>query len=42
MYQQYKEGWLEVISAVCLQERPEELIRRIKVLEYAEKENRRI
>ena len=35
MYQQYKEGWLEVISGCMFAGKTEELIRRIKVLEYA-------
>ena len=34
MYQQYKEGWLEVI---CHCWENEELIRRIKILEYPKK-----
>lgn len=37
MYQQYKEGWLEVISGCMFAGKTEELIRRIKVLEYANK-----
>ena len=37
MYQQYKEGWLEVISGCMFAGKTEELIRRIKVLEYAKK-----
>ena len=37
MYQQYKEGWLEVISGCFVAGKTEELIRRIKVLEYAKK-----
>ena len=37
MYQQYKEGWLEVISGCMFAGKTEELIRRMKVLEYAKK-----
>lgn len=37
MYQQYKEGWIEVISGCMFAGKTEELIRRIKVLEYAKK-----
>ena len=37
MYQQYREGWLEVISGCMFAGKTEELIRRIKVLEYAKK-----
>ena len=37
MYQQYKEGWLEVISGCMFAGKTEELIRRIKVLEDAKK-----
>ena len=37
MYQQYKEGWLEVISGCMFAGKTEELIRRIKGLEYAKK-----
>ena len=37
MYQQYKEGWLEVISGCMFAGKTEELIRRIRVLEYAHK-----
>lgn len=37
MYQQYKEGWIEVISGCMFAGKTEELIRRIKVLEYAQK-----
>ena len=37
MYKQYKEGWLEVISGCMFAGKTEELIRRIKVLEYAKK-----
>lgn len=37
MYQQYKEGWLEVISGCMFAGKTEELIRRIKVLEFAKK-----
>ncbi|RGC44205.1 thymidine kinase [Absiella sp. AM29-15] len=37
MYKQYREGWLEVISGCMFAGKTEELIRRIKVLEYAKK-----
>lgn len=37
MYKQYKEGWIEVISGCMFAGKTEELIRRIKVLEYAKK-----
>lgn len=37
MYQQYREGWLEVISGCMFAGKTEELIHRIKVLEYAKK-----
>lgn len=37
MYQQYREGWLEVISGCMFAGKTEELIRRIRVLEYAKK-----
>lgn len=37
MYQQYKEGWIEVISGCMFAGKTEELIRRINVLEYAHK-----
>ncbi len=37
MYQQYREGWLEVISGCMFAGKTEELIRRIKVLQYAKK-----
>ena len=39
MYQQYKEGWLEVISGCMFAGKTEELIRRIKVLEYAKRKS---
>lgn len=35
MYKQYRKGWLEVISGCMFAGKTEELIRRIKVLEYA-------
>ena len=38
MYQRYKDGWLETISGCMFAGKTEELIRRIKVLEYAQKE----
>ena len=37
MYQQYREGWLEVISGCMFAGKTEELIRRINVLSYAKK-----
>lgn len=37
MYQRYKDGWLETISGCMFAGKTEELIRRIKVLEYAKK-----
>lgn len=37
MYQQYREGWLEVITGCMFAGKTEELIRRIKVLQYAKK-----
>ena len=37
MYHQYKEGWVEVIAGCMFAGKTEELIRRIKVLEYAKK-----
>lgn len=37
MYQQYKEGWLEVICGCMFAGKTEELIRRIKILEFAKK-----
>ena len=38
MYQRYKDGWVEVISGCMFAGKTEELIRRIKVLEFAHKE----
>lgn len=38
MYQKYKDGWLETISGCMFAGKTEELIRRIKVLEFAKKE----
>lgn len=38
MYQNYQDGWLEVISGCMFAGKSEELIRRIKVLELAKKE----
>ena len=38
MYQRYKDGWVEVISGCMFAGKTEELIRRIKVLEFARKE----
>ena len=35
MYKQYRKGWLEVISGCMFAGKTEELIRRIKVLEFA-------
>ena len=37
MYHQYKEGWVEVIAGCMFAGKTEELIRRIKVLEFAKK-----
>ena len=37
MYKRYNEGWIEVISGCMFAGKTEELIRRIKVLEYAKK-----
>lgn len=37
MYQQYREGWIEVISGCMFAGKTEEFIRRIKVLKYAKK-----
>ncbi|MEG0290258.1 MAG: thymidine kinase [Erysipelotrichaceae bacterium] len=37
MYRTYREGWIEVISGCMFAGKTEELIRRIKVLEYAKK-----
>lgn len=37
MYQQYREGWLEVISGCMFAGKTEELIRRINVLQFAGK-----
>lgn len=37
MYQHYSPGWVEVISGCMFAGKTEELIRRIKVLEYAKK-----
>ncbi len=37
MYQHYRDGWLEVISGCMFAGKTEELIRRIRVLEYAKK-----
>ena len=38
MYQQYREGWIEVICGCMFAGKSEELIRRIHVLSYAKKE----
>lgn len=38
MYQSYKDGWVETISGCMFAGKTEELIRRIKVLEFAKKE----
>ena len=38
MYQSYKDGWIETISGCMFAGKTEELIRRIKVLEFAKKE----
>ena len=37
MYQQYNAGWIEVISGFMFAGKTEELIRRIRVLQYAKK-----
>jgi thymidine kinase len=37
MYQQYQAGWIEVITGCMFAGKTEELIRRIKVLQYAKK-----
>ena len=37
MYWRYKDGWLETISGCMFAGKTEELIRRIKVLEFAKK-----
>ncbi len=37
MYQQYKEGWIEVITGCMFAGKTEELIRRIRVLQFAKK-----
>lgn len=37
MYHHYKKGWLEVISGCMFAGKTEELIRRVKVLEFAKK-----
>ncbi|MFV0479228.1 MAG: thymidine kinase [Anaerorhabdus sp.] len=37
MYHQYQKGWLEVISGCMFAGKTEELIRRVKVLEFAKK-----
>ena len=38
MYQSYRDGWIETISGCMFVGKTEELIRRIKVLEFAKKE----
>ena len=38
MYQSYKDGWIETISGCLFAGKTDELIRRIKVLEFAKKE----
>ena len=38
MYRSYRDGWIETISGCMFAGKTEELIRRIKVLEYAKKE----
>ena len=38
MYQSYRDGWVETISGCMIAGKTEELIRRIKVLEFAKKE----
>ena len=37
MYNQYRPGWVEVIAGCMFAGKTEELIRRIKVLEFAKK-----
>ena len=37
MYQRYADGWLETISGCMFAGKTEELIRRVKVLEFANK-----
>ena len=37
MYNQYRDGYIEVITGCMFAGKTEELIRRIKVLEYAKK-----
>ena len=37
MYYQYKEGWIEVICGCMFAGKTEELIRRIKTLQYGKK-----
>ena len=37
MYQQYQKGWIEVISGCMFAGKTEELIRRIKTLQYGKK-----
>ena len=37
MYNQYREGWIEVICGCMFAGKTEELIRRINVLSYARK-----
>lgn len=37
MYQEYKKGWIEVIVGCMFAGKTEELIRRIKILQYAKK-----
>lgn len=38
MYQNYRDGWIETISGCMFAGKTEELIRRVKVLEFAKKE----
>lgn len=38
MYQSYRDGWVETISGCMFAGKTEELIRRVKVLEFAKKE----
>jgi len=40
MYNQYRPGWVEVIAGCMFAGKTEELIRRIKVLEFAKKKHK--
>ena len=39
MYQMYKDGWVETITGCMFAGKTEELIRRIKVLEFAKNQS---